>query len=379
MRHWIFVLLTVALMSICGRAQSRADLTAEQTALHTATFQAATKAHQAGRHDEAIAGFIKCLELVAEDDATAYNIACGYSQKHEVDQAFAWLTKAIAWGFGANNLDVDLVAMAEKTDPDLDLLRTDPRFAAALLAIKANAKAVDDYVNAPLFYVPESCKGAQSLGVLVLLHERGSTREELLDSAWKKLADELHLALVLPSGRMPVRAQPRQGMSWFSSLPNYTKSTWKYERTVGEALATFGKLHTLDKQRVFIGGLGQGGMVAFNIAIAAPTTYSGVLVFDSPLVQAAAAPKSAAAAKQGFRGRVYVNTTKLFAVPPGTDMLKYVQAIEKGIASLKLEGLRLSTYELDPAQPEQRTQLALGTLREWLETPLVPPNPPAAK
>ena len=60
-------------------------------------------------------------------------------------------------------------------------------------------------------------------------------------------------------------------------------------------------------------------------------------------------------------------------------MLKYVQAIEKGIASLKLEGLRLSTYELDPAQPEQRTQLALGTLREWLETPLVPPNPPAAK
>ena len=51
---------------------------------------------QAGRHAEGIEAFKKCLELQPDHATCAYNIACGYSLKNELDPGFEWLGKALA-------------------------------------------------------------------------------------------------------------------------------------------------------------------------------------------------------------------------------------------------------------------------------------------
>src|SRR5262249_30582846 len=75
--------------------------------------------HRDEKYDEAIADFKKAIELGYREDASAYNIACGYALKGDKDQAFEWLKKAASYGF-----DVE----GYLHDDDLDALHSDPRW-----------------------------------------------------------------------------------------------------------------------------------------------------------------------------------------------------------------------------------------------------------
>jgi len=78
--------------------------------------------HHDERYDEAIAAFQKAIELGYREDASSYNIACGYALKGDKDRAFEWLHKAEEAGFALSHY--------LGSDDDLDALRSDPRFAA---------------------------------------------------------------------------------------------------------------------------------------------------------------------------------------------------------------------------------------------------------
>ena len=76
--------------------------------------------HSAGKYEQAIAAFEKNL-TIAQNPASMYNIACGYSRLKQPDKAFEWLEKAMKAGPGVlGNID---------TDPDLENIRADARFA----------------------------------------------------------------------------------------------------------------------------------------------------------------------------------------------------------------------------------------------------------
>lgn len=75
--------------------------------------------HEKERYDDAIAAFRKAIDLGYREDASAYNIACGYALKGDADHAFEWLKKAASLGF-----DVE----SYLTDDDLDSLHSDPRW-----------------------------------------------------------------------------------------------------------------------------------------------------------------------------------------------------------------------------------------------------------
>jgi beta-lactamase regulating signal transducer with metallopeptidase domain/tetratricopeptide (TPR) repeat protein len=77
------------------------------------------KHHENERYDDAIAAFKKAIELGYREDASAYNIACGYALKGDRDHAFEWLKKAASYGF-----DVE----SYLTDDDLGSLHSDPRW-----------------------------------------------------------------------------------------------------------------------------------------------------------------------------------------------------------------------------------------------------------
>lgn len=75
--------------------------------------------HERGRYDEAISAFQKAIELGYREDASAYNIACGYALKGDADHAFEWLKKSASYGFNVESY---------LTDDDLDSLHPDPRW-----------------------------------------------------------------------------------------------------------------------------------------------------------------------------------------------------------------------------------------------------------
>ena len=76
--------------------------------------------HRDDRYPEAIEAFEKALEAGYREDATSYNIACGYALMGNVDAAFQWLERSRKLGF---NLAAYLTH-----DDDLASLRTDKRW-----------------------------------------------------------------------------------------------------------------------------------------------------------------------------------------------------------------------------------------------------------
>ena len=77
-----------------------------------------------GRLEEALAADIRASEFPLTRESALYNAACACSRLGRRDEAFEWLEKAVAAGFH----NPKLLA----TDPDLDPLRKDRRFAAFL-------------------------------------------------------------------------------------------------------------------------------------------------------------------------------------------------------------------------------------------------------
>jgi beta-lactamase regulating signal transducer with metallopeptidase domain/tetratricopeptide (TPR) repeat protein len=77
--------------------------------------------HRRGKYEEAIADFQKAIEDGYREDASSYNIACGYALLGNKDKAFEWLHKAIEEGFELSGY--------LKSDDDLESLHSDPRWA----------------------------------------------------------------------------------------------------------------------------------------------------------------------------------------------------------------------------------------------------------
>lgn len=96
-----------------------AGLAAPRAESGSSWFSRGMRDHERGRYDEAIAAFRKAIDLGYREDASAYNIACGYALKGDADHAFEWLKKAAAYGFDVESyLD----------DDDLESLHADPRW-----------------------------------------------------------------------------------------------------------------------------------------------------------------------------------------------------------------------------------------------------------
>ena len=94
----------------------------EQNPVQVSYWRAlANAAYQAKDYRKAISAFEKVVELRGGfPSAAAYNIARCYALLGDKEQAWRWLQKAFAMGF--RNLE------SAQTDPDLALLRDDPRY-----------------------------------------------------------------------------------------------------------------------------------------------------------------------------------------------------------------------------------------------------------
>lgn len=264
-------------------------------------YNSGVEHHIAGRYDEAALSFERCLRINPQHPSCAYNIACGRSLQGKLDLAFEWLAKAGEWGFAYSDGKLETA----RSDPDLEPLRGDPRFEEFLVRMQSMLAAAQAYSSEVGTYIPPRLTEAEKIPLLVVLHEVGETRETAL-AEWTPIAEQLGTALVVPSARFPIGAEPSMGMSWFDDLEQYGQRFFDYERTINRAVKAFAREHVLDRQRVYIAGTGQGGMVAFNVAVHGSGFYRGVLVLNGPLHDVLAQPKIAQAAASGLQVRVLV-------------------------------------------------------------------------
>jgi tetratricopeptide (TPR) repeat protein len=112
-------LLTVAALAALQIGLAPLAAAAPKRETGSGSYSRGMQDHERGRYDEAIAAFRKAIELGYREDASAYNIACGYARKGDKDQAFKWLATAASYGFDVG---------AYLDDDDLDSLHADPRW-----------------------------------------------------------------------------------------------------------------------------------------------------------------------------------------------------------------------------------------------------------
>jgi Flp pilus assembly protein TadD len=83
-------------------------------------FSRGYELHQSDRYVEAIEAFSHSIALGYRQATSMYNVACGFALLNDKENALFWLERSLAGGFEQPEL--------LKSDSDLDLLRTDPRF-----------------------------------------------------------------------------------------------------------------------------------------------------------------------------------------------------------------------------------------------------------
>jgi poly(3-hydroxybutyrate) depolymerase len=278
--------------------------------------QQAISALQAKKYDEGIALLTRILSIPGQekDNGTAYNIACGYSLKADVEKGFEWLEKAVDWGWGdgtgtlvGESAPKSHVEMT-KSDPDLENLRKDPRFEKLMerMAKTAEARAAkvkkgEEYAKTAAVYIPEKIASLPEMPVLVVLHDQGSTKDEVIKGKWKAVADELGFALIAPSGKILVGDDPEKGMAWFNDPKEY------FEKPVHDAFSAFKKDHPIDKAKVVIAGDGLGGFAALKVGIGSPGYYKGVVSLNGGINADVMASKAPTAGKMGLRVRILLD------------------------------------------------------------------------
>jgi predicted esterase len=333
----------------------------------------AVEALSAKKFDEGIVLLKRLFEIKPKDMGTAYNMACAYSLKNELDTSFEWMNKAVDWGWGTGQgtlvgatKQTSHVEMA-RTDPDLENMRKDPRFEALVKRMETRGKQVDAYASTAAVYIPEKIAQAAEMPLLVVLHDNGSTKDQVIAGRWKAIADELGTALVAPSGKTLVGEEPSKGMSWWDDVQAFQQKSWTYEKSIGDAVTAFKKEHKLDKPRVFIAGEGMGALVAFDVAVGSPGLYKGAIGLNGVLVPEMLSAKAPAAGKMGLKLALLLDAeaAKKGLPPDQQDLDKLVARWNQTLQTWGVQGA-VKAFTPDAKDSKQVDKLVVEQLKSFV-------------
>lgn len=358
----------IALVALVAPARAQAYPPGYKT-----EFDKGMAALDAGRNDEGIAIFKRLLERNPKDSVCAYNVACGYAKKKDIEPAFQYLTQAATLGFG--NMDTPQgVSQIEVlgTDTDLEALRKDPRYPPLVEKMRTLRKSAQEYLAQPAFYVPAKIASWPEKPVLVVCHDQGETKERVVAGPWKSIADELGYALIAPSGRFPTRGDPKEGVAWYLDPLSYTSSPDKYQQSVNAAFEAFQKESKVDREHVYICGEGGGAIVASSVAVSTPKIYKAAVLMEAVLIPQLLQDKAPSAGKQGLRMRFLNDPSRLRkALDEGEDV---AATLTKWNELLRQWGIRggAEEYDAEGLGVAGRTHVIVQTLTDLATVPLMP-------
>ncbi|MEM7517270.1 MAG: hypothetical protein AAF368_10145, partial [Planctomycetota bacterium] len=251
-------------------------------------------------------------------------------------------------------------------DDDLANLREDERFAGIVKYMKDRNKATEAYWSEPLIHIPASLKDVEKVPVLVVLHDMNETKQQVFDSGWKELCDELGMVLIAPGAMLPSGLNIQEGATWFKNINLYMTRYWTFEEPITkgfDALKEKGK--KLARGQVFLTGVGQGGFVGFTAALRAPSRYRGAVVFDTAMAFQAIASKGPKAGEAGFSAAIYVSDS-MFGVPP-TEVDAACEGQSPALAAWKIGDKIHRMEKMEKTEDMNAARLALvkGRIQEW--------------
>lgn len=215
---------------------------------------------RAGEYKEAIKLGEKLATLAPRSATVAYNNACAYAKADQKDKAFASLERAIQLKFQ----DIQLL----KTDPDLDSLHGDPKFAAAVKKLeKTLSNDVNPSIEEAEYYFPTSFKEGSS-GSVVLLHGWGEHPKRAIEK-WKAAADKSGIAIIAPRGPMDDSQGSGNGYRW--STPDQT------EKIINAAVKAAAEKKSINQDRLVLAGFSQGGQMAYIIGLNSGHQFDGII------------------------------------------------------------------------------------------------------
>ena len=117
-----------------------------------------------------------------------------------------------------------------------------------------------------------------SLGVIFLLHGFGANMRDLVDIA--PMINQKDFIYIFPNAPFEINSGFNQkAYSWFDfdNLNEIKESEKILENTIEESLSLF----NIDKDKIYLGGFSQGGMMTMHADIIHQNLFSGLLILSS--------------------------------------------------------------------------------------------------
>ena len=120
-----------------------------------------------------------------------------------------------------------------------------------------------------------------SLGVIFLLHGFGANMRDLVDIA--PMINQKDFIYIFPNAPFEINSGFNQkAYSWFDfdNLNEIKESEKILENTIEESLSLF----NIDKDKIYLGGFSQGGMMTMHADIIHQNLFSGLLILSSTII-----------------------------------------------------------------------------------------------
>jgi len=130
-------------------------------------------------------------------------------------------------------------------------------------------------VFAPLHYEPN-----YAYPLIVWLHGAGSDEWQLI-RIMPMLSMRNYLAVAPRGLRIQGQGQAREAWGW----PQQSDDVGEAEQRIFDAIDVARRKYHVASQRVFLAGCGDGGTMAYRVALSHPERFAGVVSIDGPLPQ----------------------------------------------------------------------------------------------
>ena len=120
-----------------------------------------------------------------------------------------------------------------------------------------------------------------SLGVIFLLHGFGANMRDLVDIA--PMINQKDFIYIFPNAPFEINSGFNQkAYAWFDfdNLNEIKESEKILENTIEESLGLF----NIDKDKIYLGGFSQGGMMTMHADIIHQNLFSGLLILSSTII-----------------------------------------------------------------------------------------------
>lgn len=306
MRRWIVAGVVVAAFCsvILGEGLAATSEQMEQRAL---------EAMRAGRYMKAAELWQEVLQRSPGQSGALYNLACCFSRIGELDKAALRLEEA----FNAGLKDPELL----RSDPDLEALRKSQTGRALIDRLVSDAeqirrlRGVPRYFEAPVlgaFRVvpPRDMKKNRQYPLVMILHGHGANPENYA-GLFERVASSLDAIVCAPYGPYPVPFERGHGYSWFPApwlfqevlgtdssngdRVRRRKDIEMQEQAVSRSFVLAAIDHVsaelpVDRDKVFLMGHSEGGVLAYGLALEHPDLFRGLIVVGARLRESDAGP-----------------------------------------------------------------------------------------